>query len=169
MRLMQIIKIKYLTNKPFGGWFWYPMSSAMFRKKSVDLILSYKNTDDWKICPDKFIFNLVNLLEGSALIDTKLFFKRQHENNAGNFNRTKLNIENLIQNEVERISTKYDKDFLDCEDLIKITGLGRDNVRNLLRSKNFPTTKVGKRQVVSVLNFVTWQTMQNKNLEVNNG
>ena len=78
---------------------------------------------------------------------------------------TKLNIASLIQNEVERISTKYDKDFLDCEDLIKITGLGRDNVRNLLRSKNFPTTKVGKRQVVSVLNFVTWQTMQNSNME----
>ena len=81
---------------------------------------------------------------------------------------TKLNIESLIQNEVERISTKYNKDFLDCEDLMKITGLGRDNVRNLLRSKNFPTTKVGKRQVVSVLNFVTWQTMQNANLEVRN-
>ena len=77
-------------------------------------------------------------------------------------------INNLIQNEVERISTKYNKDFLDCEDLIKITGLGRDNVRNLLRSKNFPTTKVGKRLVVSVLNFVTWQTMQNINLEVDN-
>lgn len=77
-------------------------------------------------------------------------------------------INNLIQNEVERISTKYNKDFLDCEDLIKITGLGRDNVRNLLRSKNFPTTKVGKRQVVSVLNFVTWQTIQNTNLEVRN-
>lgn len=77
-------------------------------------------------------------------------------------------INNLIQNEVERISMKYNKDFLDCEDLMKITGLGRDNVRNLLRSKNFPTTKVGKRQVVSVLNFVTWQTMQNTNLEVKN-
>ena len=77
-------------------------------------------------------------------------------------------INNLIQNEVQRISTKYNKYFLDCEDLIKITGLGRDNVRNLLRSKNFPTTKVGKRQVVSVLNFVTWQTMQNINLEVDN-
>lgn len=82
---------------------------------------------------------------------------------------TKIDINNLIQNEVERISTKYNKDFLDCEDLIKITGLGRDNVRNLLRSKDFPTTKVGKRQVVSVLNFVTWQTTQNTNLEVNNG
>lgn len=80
-----------------------------------------------------------------------------------------MNYENLIQNEVERISTKYNKDFLDCEDLIKITGLGRDSVRNLLRSKNFPTTKVGKRQVVSVLNFVTWLTLNNNTSEVHNG
>ena len=78
-----------------------------------------------------------------------------------------ININNLIEKEVDRISQKYNKDFLDCEDLIKITGLGRDNVRNLLRSKSFPTTKVGKRQVVSVLNFVTWQVMQN--CEVSNG
>lgn len=85
-----------------------------------------------------------------------------------NLNNTNLNLNNLIQAEVDRISTKYNKDFLDCEDLIKITGLGRDNVSNLLRSKSFPTTKVGKRQVVSVLNFVTWQTMQNINLEVDN-
>ena len=84
-------------------------------------------------------------------------------------NIKEININNLIEKEVDRISQKYNKDFLDCEDLIKITGLGRDNVRNLLRSKSFPTTKVGKRQVVSVLNFVTWQVMQNTNSEVNNG
>ena len=80
-----------------------------------------------------------------------------------------VNVENLIQREVERLVKKYDKDFLDCEDLIKITGLGRDNVRNLLRSENFPTTKVGKRQVVSVFNFVAWQTMQHTKVEVENG
>ena len=79
---------------------------------------------------------------------------------------TKLNIESLIQNEVERISTKYNKDFLDCEDIMKITGIGRDNVRNLFKSKNFPTTKVGKRQVVSVLNFVTWQVTTNLGGEI---
>lgn len=87
-----------------------------------------------------------------------------------NFNDNKqFNINNLIQSETERISQKYNKDFLDCEDLIKITGLGRDNVRNLLRSKSFPTTKVGKRQVVSVLNFVTWLTLNNSQSEVQNG
>ncbi len=80
-----------------------------------------------------------------------------------------ININNLIQSEVDRISQKYNKDFLDCDDLIKITGLGRDNVRSLLRSKDFPTTKVGKRQVVSVLNFVTWLTTKNNNGEVQNG
>lgn len=80
-----------------------------------------------------------------------------------------INLNELIQNEVNRISLKYNKDFLDCEDLIKITGLGRDNVRNLMRSKTFPTTKVGKRQVVSVLNFVTWLTLNNAQSEVDNG
>ena len=80
-----------------------------------------------------------------------------------------INLNELIQNEVNRISLKYSKDFLDCEDLIKITGLGRDNVRNLMRSKNFPTTKVGKRQVVSVLNFVRWFILNNAQSEVDNG
>ena len=84
-------------------------------------------------------------------------------------NNNQLNIDNLIKAEVDRLTTKYNKDFLDCEDLIKITGLGRDNVRNLMRSKNFPTTKVGKRQVVSVFNFVTWLTLNNNTSEVKNG
>lgn len=84
-------------------------------------------------------------------------------------NNKQLNIDNLIKSEVDRLTTKYNKDFLDCEDLIKITGLGRDNVRNFMRSKNFPTTKVGKRQVVSVLNFVTWMILNNNTSEVKNG
>ena len=84
-------------------------------------------------------------------------------------NNNQLNVDNLVKAEVDRLTTKYNKDFLDCEDLIKITGLGRDNVRNLMRSKNFPTTKVGKRQVVSVLNFVTWITLKNDTSEVQNG
>ncbi len=84
-------------------------------------------------------------------------------------NYTNLNLNELIQAEVDRISTKYNKDFFFFFDLIKITGLGRDNVRNLMRSKTFPTTKVGKRQVVGVLNFVTWLTLNNAQSEVQNG
>lgn len=83
-------------------------------------------------------------------------------------NDKNIDLNSLIQSETQRISIKYNKDFLDCDDLIKITGLGRDNVRSLLRSKSFPTTKVGKRQVVSVLNFVTWLTLSNGQMEVPN-
>jgi len=100
--------------------------------------------------------------------ETKIYGKKERINMTFE-NNSQLNINNLIQSEVNRISQKYNKDFLDCEDLIKITGLGRDNVRNLMRSKNFPTTKVGKRQVVSVLNFVTWLTLNNNTSEVQNG
>ena len=80
-----------------------------------------------------------------------------------------LQAEMLISAEAKRLADRYNKDYLDCEDLIKITGLGRDKVRNLMRSKSFPTTKVGKRQVVSVLNFVTWLTLNNNKSEVQNG
>ncbi len=83
-------------------------------------------------------------------------------------NDKNIDLNSLIQSETQRISIKYNKDFLDCDDLIKITGLGRDNVRSLLRSKSFPTTKVGKRQVVSVLNFVTWLTLNNGQMEAPN-
>lgn len=63
----------------------------------------------------------------------------------------------LIEIEVNRLSRKYEKDFLDCEDIVKITGLGRDNVRTLLKNKDFPKIKVGRRYVVSIINFVNWQ------------
>lgn len=68
-----------------------------------------------------------------------------------------LNIEQLISAEAKRLSDKYGKDYLDCADIVKITGLGRDNVRDLMNQKDFPLMTVGKRKIVSVLAFVTWQ------------
>ena len=72
-------------------------------------------------------------------------------------NNSAVNIEQVIADEVKRLSVQFGKSFLDCEDIMKLTGLGRDNVRALMRSRRFPVVKVGKRQVVSILNFVTWQ------------
>ena len=72
-------------------------------------------------------------------------------------NNSSINIEQLVADEVKRLSLQFCKSFLDCEDIISLTGLGRDNVRALMRSRRFPVVKVGKRQVVSILNFVTWQ------------
>ena len=72
-----------------------------------------------------------------------------------------VKIEELIHMETKRIAEKFDKEYLDCKDLIKITGLGRDNVRQMMNKKDFPLMRVGKRQVVSILNFVSWQLNQN--------
>lgn len=74
-----------------------------------------------------------------------------------NFEEKNLNIEQLISDETKRLSEHFGKSFLDCEELVKLTGLGRDNVRALMNSKTFPVTRVGNRQVVSIIAFVAWQ------------
>lgn len=78
------INYKILKRKRFGGWYWSPNSSAMFRKASIELLTDFKNTDKWKICPDKFIFNYAHLIGGSAIIYEPLIGYRRHNNNAGN-------------------------------------------------------------------------------------
>ncbi len=106
---------KILKNRRFGGWYWSPNSSAMFRKASIELISDYKNTDKWKICPDKFLFNFANLIGGSAIIFTPLIGYRRHKNNAGNCSLvtgdkrlhsdyiTKINIQNNLKIRPETI------------------------------------------------------------------
>lgn len=78
------VNYKILKRKRFGGWYWSPNSSAMFRKASIELLTDFKNTDKWKICPDKFIFNYAHLIGGSAIIYEPLIGYRRHKNNAGN-------------------------------------------------------------------------------------
>jgi len=73
-----------ILKAPFGGWFWSPNSSAMFRKASIEMLLNYKNTNKWKICPDKFVFNYAHLIGGSAVIFEPLVAYRRHKENAGN-------------------------------------------------------------------------------------
>lgn len=109
------VNYKILKHKRFGGWYWSPNSSAMFRKASIELIEDYKNTDKWKICPDKFLFNFANLIGGSAIIYCPLVGYRRHQNNAGNCSLvtgdkklhsdyiTKINIENNIKIRPETI------------------------------------------------------------------
>jgi len=71
-----------------------------------------------------------------------------------------VKVEELILNEVKRLAEVYNKTFLDCENIIELTGLGRDNVRALMNSKVFPATQIGNRKIVSILAFVTWQMTQ---------
>ena len=72
-----------------------------------------------------------------------------------------IRIEEIIAAETKRLSELFGKTFLDCEDLIRLTGLGRDNVRLLMRSRRFPVVKVGK------LSFVTWQIRESAGGEYN--
>lgn len=106
---------KILKKKRFGGWYWSPNSSAMFRKASIELISNYKNTDAWRICPDKFLFNFAHLIGGSAIIYKPLVGYRRHSNNAGNCTlvtgdkrlhsdrTTKINIQNNLKIRPETI------------------------------------------------------------------
>ncbi len=73
-----------IVKARFGGWHWSPNSSAMYRKASIELLLDYKNTAKWKICPDKFIMNFAHLIGGSAVINAPLTAYRRHSANAGN-------------------------------------------------------------------------------------
>jgi len=68
-----------------------------------------------------------------------------------------MNIDYLIASEIKRLSEKYQKEYLDCSDIMEITGLGRDNVRLMMSKKDFPRISIGKRKLVSIAGFVTWQ------------
>ena len=43
---------------------------------------------------------------------------------------------------------------------MKITGLGKGNVRALMNRLDFPTITIGRRKVISVLSFARWAYFQ---------
>ena len=109
------VEYKIIKNKRFGGWYWSPNSSAMFRKSAIEMLLDYKRVEEWKICPDKFVFNFAQLIGGSALINIPLVGYRRHLSNAGNCTLvigdkrlhsdyiTKINIKNNLKIRPETI------------------------------------------------------------------
>lgn len=116
-------------TKPFGGWYWSPSSSAMFRRSAIDLILNYSTPEDWRVCPDKFLFNFAHLVGGSALVYMPLTAYRRHGKNAGKsdvicgcrrYNRDETNALNIKNNKIirrktidfiEQNRTKFDEKF----------------------------------------------------------
>lgn len=62
----------------------------------------------------------------------------------------------LIKTETERLTSKYGKSFLCCEELAAELSIGRDNARKLMNNIYFPTVKIGHRKVVSIVGFVAW-------------
>jgi len=59
--------------------------------------------------------------------------------------------------EARRLAEKYGKDYLTCDDLVEILGLGMNNVRHMINSEDFPTIEAGNRKVISVIAFAYWQ------------
>ena len=74
-----------------------------------------------------------------------------------------MKIEALISAEVERLSKKFNKDYLELKDVMEITGLGRDKVREIFNSKNFPLSSYGHKKTVTIMAFVIWQMKNNTN------
>jgi len=58
--------------------------------------------------------------------------------------------------EARRLAEKYGKDFLDCNDLVQIMSVGKNNIRQLMNSESFPTVEIGNRKVVSAIAFALW-------------
>ncbi len=127
------VNYKVLKHKRFGGWYWSPNSTAMFRKASIELIKDFKDTENWKICPDKFLFNFANLIGGSAIIYTPLIGYRRHKNNAGNSSLvtgdkrlhsdyiTKINIKNNLKIRPETIKFLWqEKEKLGKRNTVKL-------------------------------------------------
>lgn len=127
------VNYKVLKHKRFGGWYWSPNSTAMFRKASIELIKDFKDTENWEICPDKFLFNFANLIGGSAIIYTPLIGYRRHKNNAGNSSLvtgdkrlhsdyiTKINIKNNLKIRPETIKFLWqEKEKLGKRNTVKL-------------------------------------------------
>lgn len=47
--------------------------------------------------------------------------------------------------------------MLSAEEVQKYLPFGRDKVYRLMKSKSFPSTKIGKQYFVSFKNLITWQ------------
>lgn len=95
-----------IEDASFGGWWWSPMSCGMFKRKYLDCILKYNNYKLWKICPDKFLFNMAHLQGNSMNISEKLVNKREHNKNAGKVkNRFWIDVKNnfVIRQEALKI------------------------------------------------------------------
>lgn len=136
------VDFKVLTQKeaPFGGWYWSAMSANMFRKSALDIFMEYDTPENWKICPDKFLLNLANLIGGSAIVYAPLVGYRRHAQNAG--------ATNLVCGE-----KRYHSDEATCINIKNNKKIRKDTIDFIKRNREVLNTKIGKRGV----NRLLWQ------------
>lgn len=134
------VEYKVLNSKsaPFGGWFWSPNSSAMYRKAALDFLSEYDNTSQWRICPDKFLFNFANLIGGSAIIYAPLCAYRRHNGNAGNSAYVTGN-------------KKYNNDEVTAVNLRNNLKIRPEALKFILAKRKFFEEKFGKKNTVKFI------------------
>ena len=132
------IKFKSVKARRFGGWYWAPNSSAMYRKSALEIIQLYKNTCSWRTCPDKFIFNLMHLIGGSILIEAPLTARRLHKNNAG-------------QNNYVTGDKKYNNNKTSINNIQNNLKIRPETIKFLIKNKTKLTDKLGSRGFAKIL------------------
>lgn len=137
------VEFKLLDTKsaPFGGWFWSPNSSAMYRKSSLEFLLEYDNADKWKICPDKFLFNFANLIGGSAIIYAPLTVYRRHKGNAGNCTYVTGN-------------KRFNNDDVTAVNFRNNLKIRPEALRFIFKKRRFFEEKFGKKNTVKLISTV---------------
>ena len=74
-----------------------------------------------------------------------------------NYQNQGLNVEQLITEEANRLTNKYNKSFIGYKEIMEIMVIGRDSAKALLSSRQFPVVQLGNRKVTSITAFVAWQ------------
>ncbi|MBQ3819308.1 hypothetical protein II810_02565, partial [bacterium] len=105
-----------------------------YRKASIEHVCSYKNTNKWRICPDKFLFNLANLIGGSAVIYTPLVYYRRHSSNAGECTYVTGN-------------KKLHSDNTTCRNIVNNINVRTETIKFLLQERKF----FGNRNTISFI------------------
>ena len=132
------VKFHKVRNRRFGGWYWSPNSSAMYRKSALNIILNYKNPETWRVCPDKFLFNLMNLIGGSINIEAPLIAYRRHSHNAGGSGH-------IVGD------AKYPSDKTTLNNIKNNINIRPETVKFLLSSKSAVVEQFGTRGFIKLL------------------
>lgn len=74
-----VIKILDKKTNFFGGWWWAPISCAVFKKETIMPLLSFDKTDNWRAQAERFLFNFLHLVDGSVKIYEPLVAYRRYE------------------------------------------------------------------------------------------
>ena len=83
LNVKSIVKILDKKANHFGGWWWAPLSCAVFRKSTILPFLTFDKLNNWRYNPEKILFNFLHLIGGSIKIYEPLVGYRSFGHNAG--------------------------------------------------------------------------------------